>query len=1175
VKIKRLDIKAFGNFTDLTIDLSSELPGLHIIYGPNEAGKSTALRALRSFLYGIDARTPDNFLHEYSKLMIGGHIESAKGESLVCWRRKRNVGDLLGKDMSPLDDATLNEFLGGVGENLFDSLFGINHETLISGGKDILEQKGDVGQALFSAGVGLSSLHGIIEALDRECADLFKAGGSKPEINRTTKHIQALKKELRELSLPSSKWKEQKELFKTASDQLVKAEEERNKCLTALERLKRLQRAMPHLSRRRDMLEKINALGSLDYLREDFLESLAEARNDIREFDKRLRTAESLKESLAAKVADCDGRQEVLDQAETIEALHQRLGTQLQAKKDKPGVHDQMIRCKTKAATLLNQVLPGLNIASINEIKPFIDERQDILKLGNQYAGLKKSLNQAEKQVKDLTALLKKVTVDLETLPEYEEISGVAAAVRSARKPGDIDQHIRDLDVEIENYQASIEAETRQLFPWDGQIKDLPSLPIPSLVTVNKVADDIRDASDATRTVEEDLRKTQEDLDRITSELREMERVGVVPTVEELDHARDSRDKLWQIVRRNWLEQEDVAEELRNLGLSKELPEAYEERVKNADDISDHLRTEAQRVHKYAHLSAQAETLVEHSKQLQKSGDRAAERLVQIETSWQEIWRDCGMTPLSPAEMRGWVERCQDIQRMLKEQLAKMKHKQSLVDQRQGLLELLASELKDIGQDKVFRGADIEPVIAYAEEIHEKLKGSNDQRRSLEKEISRIKRDIEPAKNELETSTSAMDNWRKRWKEPMEGIGLHEDTSPEMAVEALDNLRDCLEQLEKAEEYTQRLEAMDKFTDEFSEDVLGLVKSVAPEIKDLPPEQAVAKLQSMLKEARHLATRRDGFIENMDAAQEDIRLATVELDRATRKIDELKRSARCETDEQLEAVEKKYREFLDLVRKRDQVEEMLAGIAEGVPIEDLDRQTQNIDANALPGDIESLERRLKEELDPLLQELSEDKGEARTMLKQMDGSGKAAEKEEEAQQELAKVRRLADNYVRLRIASLVLKKEVDRYRQENQDPILKIAGRYFSELTLGSFSDLRADIDGSGQPILVGVCPDDSTKTVQAMSSGARDQLYLALRLATLEWRFEKHEPMPFIADDILVNFDDDRATATLKALASLAERNQVILFTHHRQIVDSALALNLAKLVFVHPLSTSDVPQN
>ena len=46
------------------------------------------------------------------------------------------------------------------------------------------------------------------------------------------------------------------------------------------------------------------------------------------------------------------------------------------------------------------------------------------------------------------------------------------------------------------------------------------------------------------------------------------------------------------------------------------------------------------------------------------------------------------------------------------------------------------------------------------------------------------------------------------------------------------------------------------------------------------------------------------------------------------------------------------------------------------------------------------------------------------------------------------------------------------------------------------------------------------------MSEGTCDQAYLALRLASLEIYLENHEPLPFIVDDILVNFDDARSHA-------------------------------------------------
>jgi len=66
MKILQLNLLAFGPFTDTVLNLNEGHEGLHIIYGLNEAGKSSSLRALLQLLYGI--RTPDDFRHPYSKL---------------------------------------------------------------------------------------------------------------------------------------------------------------------------------------------------------------------------------------------------------------------------------------------------------------------------------------------------------------------------------------------------------------------------------------------------------------------------------------------------------------------------------------------------------------------------------------------------------------------------------------------------------------------------------------------------------------------------------------------------------------------------------------------------------------------------------------------------------------------------------------------------------------------------------------------------------------------------------------------------------------------------------------------------------------------------------------------------------------------------------------------------
>ena len=110
------------------------------------------------------------------------------------------------------------------------------------------------------------------------------------------------------------------------------------------------------------------------------------------------------------------------------------------------------------------------------------------------------------------------------------------------------------------------------------------------------------------------------------------------------------------------------------------------------------------------------------------------------------------------------------------------------------------------------------------------------------------------------------------------------------------------------------------------------------------------------------------------------------------------------------------------------------------------------------------------------------------------------------------------------------------------------------------------DFNEKDEPVLAGIRTGGERVHVEGMSSGTRDQLYLSLRLASLEKYMENAEPMPFIVDDVLVDFDDARSEAALNALAELAQKTQVILFTHHSQVVTQAKPLQ----VHVHELGAS-----
>jgi uncharacterized protein YhaN len=78
------------------------------------------------------------------------------------------------------------------------------------------------------------------------------------------------------------------------------------------------------------------------------------------------------------------------------------------------------------------------------------------------------------------------------------------------------------------------------------------------------------------------------------------------------------------------------------------------------------------------------------------------------------------------------------------------------------------------------------------------------------------------------------------------------------------------------------------------------------------------------------------------------------------------------------------------------------------------------------------------------------------------------------------------------------------------------------------------------------------------MSDGTMDQLYLALWVAAIEDYLDHAEPMPFIADDLFINFDDKRAAAGFRVLNELAKKTQVLFFTHLVDVAQKALGTSV-----------------
>ncbi|WP_182882058.1 ATP-binding protein [Microbispora sp. H10949] len=193
-------------------------------------------------------------------------------------------------------------------------------------------------------------------------------------------------------------------------------------------------------------------------------------------------------------------------------------------------------------------------------------------------------------------------------------------------------------------------------------------------------------------------------------------------------------------------------------------------------------------------------------------------------------------------------------------------------------------------------------------------------------------------------------------------------------------------------------------------------------------------------------------------------------------------------------------------------------------------------------------------------------GERKAELARLDGFTLAAQAASEVETSAATLMEDTEEYLPLEIARAILRRRMEEFRNAQQDPVLAHAGRLFTQLALGRFADLELDQDGDSHTVLARSATGGLLR-VDQLSEATADQLYLALRLATLERYSEEDRALPFAVDGIFMTFDDRRAQAALTVLDEMAERFQVIVFTHHDHLVELALAATPPGRIHVHPL--------
>src|SRR5258705_206786 len=244
MRILALHLRAYGHFTGYSLDFGAG-PGLHLIYGHNEAGKSTTLRALSSVLFGYPHAVVDGFKHDAKDIAIGTDLLGSDGRALSFVRRRRGKHALTAADGSALDDGTIDGFLGGVSREVFEKVFALDHHRLHEHAKALLADGGSLGFSLAEAGSGIAGLKAVLDKLKAERATLFLAGGSKPKLNHAIAEVIELRKGVRRRTVSPTDYRTREKRIEEADAELRKMREQRKTIESNIVRLQRIGKNLP------------------------------------------------------------------------------------------------------------------------------------------------------------------------------------------------------------------------------------------------------------------------------------------------------------------------------------------------------------------------------------------------------------------------------------------------------------------------------------------------------------------------------------------------------------------------------------------------------------------------------------------------------------------------------------------------------------------------------------------------------------------------------------------------------------------------------------------------------------------------------------------------------------------------------------------------------------------
>ena len=1216
--IDRLDLLAFGHFTDVRLTLG---PGLHLVYGPNEAGKSTTLRAIRQFLFGFDERTTDNFVHQNPNLRIGGVLRDESGRSLEVVRRKTRKDSLLAADQeTPIDPKVWDEWLCHIDESTFSNRYGIDYDQLTNGGHEIATGTGDLGEILFAAGSGILDLTAVQKYLAEEAADIFRPQGKKQRLNQAIVEWQSQRDLVTKSLLPVAEWEEADRSRQDCVTRLQAVTEQVQLLESKLDLLRRKEKSRPFLAE----LKKLEAEMSSFEVTPSLPPGFSNKKQDAILQWKQSTTIETDERELLRKLDDEIGQivvpGEILACATEIGDLLTEWGSFRKAQTDRPGLADQLQRLREQSQLLLSQLQTSSEQPLVAELQINREERHKIAQLVQRHAQLTAAIVQSEKQSGELATQLEEASKRAGSLRNEANVDELRNVVKEVRAAGDLGSRYHQLSQEIEQSKLRMAEQCEQLGIKIEASSKLRAIRVPTDAALRQQDVRLDEIRSEKAVLQSRLSELESEFNGLKQQIDELRDQFQVPSEDDLRQIRAERNELVKQFRQTLEE---------NKKPSTATWAKIETAIERADSISDRLRHEADRVAKLVELSADLNSNETRQHEISVRLSALDARQIEAEKQWATDWPDLKSAPQSIRELQNWLAK-RDIVIQLMDDLNRRETlafelQTKMAASRESLISVLedrdssdsraiepvavsdrsdaatplrkqlsfgweedeprpttAGDRGSTSPASEFVGRSLEELLQLAEEKLEKNEEIQNQRRDVAHLIESIERQQANGRSQQERFQREYAEWTTEWQRRLGELKLPLDSTPDVVTNLVESSIESTNLRRQIEQLAQRIEGIDQDGVAFRSRARSLFERAAADLVDAELETAVKAIQTRLIAAQRDQTKLNELNNRKDLSQRKLSAARAVKVQAVDLIHELLRetggpdslTSEPTTDQfdgwivTLNRFEEQAKQKAVLEDQARRLVERLTEFAKEEPLESFLAAIQVAD----PGELESRIRSLKEDCDRLeieRDQLNRQIGSAEERLLKMNGVSQAAEAEEQQTHIFARIRSDVEQYARAKLASVILHAAIERYRDRIRGPVLKVASELFRELTLGSFQGLRVDEDDHGKPVLVGIRHEQNARvSVDGMSEGTCDQLYLALRMASLQLEVPPRSHLPFIIDDILIQFDDARSAAALKVLARFSQQRQMIFFTHHERLVEIARR-ELGAEVKTHQLSS------